>query len=129
MRSASSASRARSRGGDAGAFEPPPGIDPAAYLRDDPLAYGDAPAASGHGAGRREPRASGWSTSSATTPVVERHEDGSVVVELEVVNRDAFRTWVLDLLEHAEVLSPPDLRDEFVAWLDAVVAAERAGAR
>ena len=33
--------------------------------------------------------------------------DGSVVVTLDVVNRDAFRTFVLELLDHAEVLDPP----------------------
>ena len=51
--------------------------------------------------------------------VVERRDDGAVVVRLEVVNREAFRTWVLELLEHAEVLTPPELRDEIVSWLEA----------
>jgi hypothetical protein len=37
------------------------------------------------------------------------------------VNREAFRTWVLELLDHAEVLAPPELRDELIAWLDALV--------
>jgi hypothetical protein len=37
-----------------------------------------------------------------------------------VVNREAFRTWVLDLLEHAEVLAPPELRDDIVGWLRAL---------
>jgi len=49
--------------------------------------------------------------------VVEQRDDGSVVVALAVVNREAFRTFVLDLLEHAEVLEPPELRAEIVAWL------------
>jgi predicted DNA-binding transcriptional regulator YafY len=43
-----------------------------------------------------------------------------VVVALQVVNRDAFREWVLELLEHAEVLSPPELRDDLVARLRAL---------
>jgi hypothetical protein len=43
-----------------------------------------------------------------------------VVVALEVVNQDAFRRWVLDLLDHAEVLGPPELRADMVAWLDGV---------
>jgi hypothetical protein len=42
------------------------------------------------------------------------------VVTLPVVNRAAFRSWVVDLLDHAEVLSPPELRADMVAWLDAV---------
>jgi predicted DNA-binding transcriptional regulator YafY len=49
--------------------------------------------------------------------VVEQRDDGSVVVALAVVNRDAFRAFVLDLLDHAEVLAPPELRAELVTWL------------
>jgi proteasome accessory factor B len=52
--------------------------------------------------------------------VVERRPDGSVSVRLPVVNRSAFRTWVLDLLDHAEVLGPDELRDDLVAWLEAM---------
>ena len=32
--------------------------------------------------------------------------------------------WVLDLLDHAEVLAPPELRADMVAWLDATSASE-----
>ncbi len=61
--------------------------------------------------------------------VVERKDDGAVVVELRVVNREAFRTWVLALLEHAEVLEPPELRDDMIDWLQALAGdAEAAGA-
>jgi hypothetical protein len=42
------------------------------------------------------------------------------VVGLPVVNRAAFRTWVLALLDHAEVLAPPELRAGMVDWLDAL---------
>jgi hypothetical protein len=28
------------------------------------------------------------------------------------------RAFVLDFLEHAEVLAPPDLRAEVIAWLE-----------
>jgi proteasome accessory factor B len=49
--------------------------------------------------------------------VVEESDDGAVVVELPVTNRAAFRSFVLSFLEHAEVLDPPELRDDLVAWL------------
>lgn len=49
--------------------------------------------------------------------VVERRPDGSVVVELRVTNTDAFRTFVLGFLDHAEILGPDALRDDMVAWL------------
>jgi proteasome accessory factor B len=50
--------------------------------------------------------------------VVERRPDGSVVVELPVTNRDAFRSFVITFLDHAEVLEPPELRAELVAWME-----------
>jgi len=49
--------------------------------------------------------------------VVEEGADGSVVVELPVTNRAAFRSFVLSFLEHAEILEPAELRDDLVAWL------------
>ena len=33
---------------------------------------------------------------------------------------DAFRSFVLDFLDHAEVLSPPELRDDMVRWLQEI---------
>src|SRR5439155_1322230 len=65
------------------------------------------------------PRRAAWVVEQlGADTVVEEQPDGSVVVELAVVNRPAFRSWVLDLLDHAEVLSPPELRTELVGWLD-----------
>ena len=45
---------------------------------------------------------------------------GAVVVELPVTNRAAFRSFVLSFLDHAEVLEPADLRDDLIAWLEAL---------
>jgi predicted DNA-binding transcriptional regulator YafY len=50
--------------------------------------------------------------------VVERPDDGSVVVELPVTNRESFRSFVLTFLDHAEVLEPVALRDDMVGWLE-----------
>lgn len=44
--------------------------------------------------------------------------DGSVVLAVRVTNRDAFRSFVLGFLDHAEVLGPPVLRAEMVQWLE-----------
>lgn len=52
----------------------------------------------------------------------ERGADGAVVFEVEVRSTAAFRSVVLEFLEHAEILDPPELRDEMVAWLEAVGA-------
>jgi predicted DNA-binding transcriptional regulator YafY len=60
----------------------------------------------------------GWALDHlGATALIERDAEGSVVVELTVTNRDAFRSFVLGFLDHAEVLSPPELRDELVTWL------------
>lgn len=49
--------------------------------------------------------------------VVERRPDGGVEVEIQVTDRDSFRSFALIFLEHAEVLGPPELREEVVTWL------------
>jgi predicted DNA-binding transcriptional regulator YafY len=97
-------------------FVAPAGVDPNDYLSSDPLTYGDD-----------QPIAARVLVDAARSSlvvdalgddaVVEQRDDGSVVVALAVVNREAFRTFVLDLLDHAEVLEPPELRAEIVAWL------------
>ena len=51
--------------------------------------------------------------------VVEHRDDGSVVVAEEVVDRAAFRSFVLAFLDGAEILAPEDLRDDLVVWLEA----------
>ena len=113
--------------GAASSFQPPPGVDPADYVRADPMTYGedqpviarvlvDAPRA-------------GWVVEQlGEEAVVDRRPDGAVVVGMPVVNRAAFRSWVIDLLDHAEVLSPPELRNEMVAWLEQLAHADERGA-
>ncbi|NNE74317.1 MAG: WYL domain-containing protein [Acidimicrobiales bacterium] len=52
--------------------------------------------------------------------VVAEHDDGSIEVEFEVRNPDGFRAMVLTFLDGAEVLGPPELRDEVISWLEAL---------
>ncbi|MGH9154348.1 MAG: helix-turn-helix transcriptional regulator [Acidimicrobiales bacterium] len=47
--------------------------------------------------------------------------DGSVVLRIPITNREVFRSWVLGLLDHAEVIGPPDLRSDLADWLRALV--------
>ncbi|MGQ0802916.1 MAG: helix-turn-helix transcriptional regulator [Actinomycetota bacterium] len=102
--------------GPPGTVAPPADVDPASLLRDDPWRFGgdepvtarvlvDAPQAPGvvHQVGEHL--------------VVERRDDGSVVVGLPVTNVAAFRSFVVGLLDGAEVLDPPELRDDVVDWL------------
>jgi predicted DNA-binding transcriptional regulator YafY len=108
--------------GAAGSFEPPPGIDPARFVRDDPLTYGeDRPV---EARVLVDASRAGWVVEQlGEEAVVERRPDGGVEVALPVVNRAAFRSWVIDLLDHAEVLGPDELRADLVAWLGAIVEA------
>jgi len=57
-----------------------------------------------------------------TESVVEHREDGAVVVRLSVTDQDALISWVLALLDHAEVLAPAWARAAVVERLAACVA-------
>ena len=109
--------------GPAGAFPPPADIDPADFVRADPMTYGEDQPIDAKVL-VDAPRAAWVVEQLGEESVVERREDGAVVVTLPVVNRAAFRAWVIDLLDHAEVLGPAELRDELVAWLDALATAQ-----
>ena len=52
----------------------------------------------------------------ASSPRASR--DGYVDVRVPCANREAFRSWVLGLMEHAEVRSPADVRADVVDWLE-----------
>jgi proteasome accessory factor B len=106
--------------GEAGAFERP-GASPSRAMPREPWLFG--------GAGDdREDAVVRVDAVLATKAVadaggsaaVERHDDGSVTITMPVVQREAFRSWVLGLLDHAEVVGPPALRDDIVGWLRAM---------
>ncbi|HZQ77147.1 MAG TPA: WYL domain-containing protein [Acidimicrobiia bacterium] len=102
--------------GPGGGFERPDGFDPASALRDEPWRFGDEePVEARVLVG---PAQAGWVEADlGAAAVAERRDDGSVVVRMAVTNRDAFRSYVLGLLDHAEVLGPAELRADMVAWL------------
>jgi predicted DNA-binding transcriptional regulator YafY len=54
--------------------------------------------------------------------VVERTADGSVLLQLGVSSFDVLRSWVLGLLDHAEVVGPPQARAAVVSWLEEIAA-------
>ena len=57
--------------------------------------------------------------------VERRCDDGSVIIRLRVAGLPALRSWVLGLLDHAEILEPPEFRVELVAWLTAMATGAR----
>ena len=57
--------------------------------------------------------------------VVDGADPDRPVVEVTITNPAAFRSFVLGYLDHAEVLSPPELRADIVAWLERAAAGAR----
>ncbi len=103
--------------GPARAFEPPASLEPGAMLGDEPWQYGDEEAVSARVAVDAV-QAGAVVQQVGEEAVVDHGDDGSVVIELPVTNTAAFRSFVLGLLDAAEVIGPPELRDEMIAWLD-----------
>lgn len=56
--------------------------------------------------------------------VLDRRDDGSIVVRVPCANRLAFRSWVLGHLDHAVVLAPAEERAAMVEWLRSIAEAE-----
>lgn len=108
--------------GAPGSFEPPEGIEPATLLRSDPLAIGEDEPVEAHVL-VDDSRAEWVLDQLGEDALVTRNSDGSAVIRLSVVNRTAFRSFVLGLLEHAEVLEPPALRSDLVGWLETLAHA------
>lgn len=50
--------------------------------------------------------------------------DGGVEFEVAVTNQDAFRSFVLGFLDHAEILGPEKLRADMVAWLESIATGQ-----
>ncbi|MBI00808.1 MAG: hypothetical protein CL467_09500 [Acidimicrobiaceae bacterium] len=53
--------------------------------------------------------------------VVERFEDGSILVVEQVRNFESFRSFLLTLLDGAELVGPAHLRHEMIAWLESMI--------
>jgi proteasome accessory factor B len=112
--------------GPPGAFDAPPGFDPGAALPEDPKLIG------GDEAVEAEVEVDGVQAAKVVMEqgedaVVTTRDDGSIVVRLRVTNRPAFRSWLLGLRDHAEVLGPPELRIDVVDWLEKIAARQGNG--
>jgi predicted DNA-binding transcriptional regulator YafY len=102
--------------GEAGGFEPPAVRSPGAMSQ--PWEFGEGEPIVATVLVDRDQAA--WAVHALGPSVVaETRDDGSIIVELEVTNVDAFRSFVLEFLDHAEVVGPPALRSAVVEWLRA----------
>jgi proteasome accessory factor B len=109
--------------GPAHAFEPPENLQPGAVLGDEPWRYGDEDVVEARVAVDAV-QASSVVEQVGEDAVVERRDDGAIVVELPVTNTAAFLSFVLGFLDAAEVIGPPELRDEMRAWLEDLARSE-----
>ena len=110
--------------GPPGAFERPADFDPRSAFPADPKQIGQSPDEAIEATVRIDAgRAAAAVRELGDDRVLHRHDDGSIDVRVPADNIDAFRSWVLGLLEHAVVVDPPELRASIVAWLTAVAAA------
>ncbi len=103
-------------------FERPPDFDLRAAFPLDPKQLGADAAAVPVAVVRVDrARAAGVERELGAERVLRRRRNGSIDVEVPCANVPAFRSWVLGLLDHAEVLGPPDVRAAVVDWLTAMV--------
>jgi proteasome accessory factor B len=103
--------------GAPGSFVVPDGFDPERAVPDDPKRLGEG---SDEALVRIDAlRAPALVRELGEASVQETMPDGSVVVRVPCVNLWAFRSWILGLLEHGEVIGPPAVRAEVVGWLEA----------
>ncbi|HSP30298.1 MAG TPA: WYL domain-containing protein [Ilumatobacteraceae bacterium] len=107
--------------GAPGSFERPASFDPRTAFPADPKQIGDGADESIDAIVLIDAlRAGAVERELGPERVVGREPDGSIRVSVPAGNRAAFRSWVLGLLEHAVVESPPDLRQHIIDWLGAV---------
>lgn len=112
--------------GEPGMFRRPEAFDPRDAFPADPKQIGHGPADGVVATVRVEAqRAAAIAREVGEERVVARHPDGAIDVEVPASNADAFRSWLLGLLDHAAVVGPPELRQATVEWLTAVARSGR----
>jgi predicted DNA-binding transcriptional regulator YafY len=104
--------------GSGDAFERPEGLDLRTVLPDDPKLLGADGDTTEAIVRVDASRAAAVTRELGADRVVESRPNGDVEVRVPCANREAFRSWVLGLLEHAEVRSPADVRADIVDWLE-----------
>jgi len=114
--------------GEPASFERPPDFDPRSAFPADPKQIGHAVDDAVEATVRIAPaRARATERELGSDRIVARHPDGSIDVRVPATNLDAFRSWVLGLVDQAVVLDPPDVREFMMDWLRAVIGDRRAG--
>jgi predicted DNA-binding transcriptional regulator YafY len=109
-----------------GAFERPPGFDPREVFPTEAKQFGVVGDTSVTARVRIAPeRAALVEREVGSDRVVARRRNGAIEVAVPASNPAALASWVLGLTDHAEVLSPKAVREDFVARLRALAEPPR----
>jgi proteasome accessory factor B len=108
--------------GTEASFVVPDGFDPAEAFSDDPKELGASTSAQAT-VRVGQLRAQRVENEVGSHNVLSREADGSVTVRVPCGNVDAFRSWLLGLADHAEVIEPPEVRAVVIEWLQHMVGA------
>lgn len=101
--------------GDAGAFETPVDFDLSTAMPVEPFAMAPDPPVD------VDVLLDALMSARAVGEIVERRDDGSVVVRLSVSSVPGLRSWLFGMRDHARVVGPPSVVDEIRSWLRAMV--------
>ena len=102
--------------GKPGGFQQPEGT--AGWVPIQPWKFGTGPAVTARL--RVDPNQAVWAARRLGQEPSDKDPDGSAVFEVVVRSPEAFRSLVLEFLEHAEILGPPELRADMVTWLESI---------
>ena len=105
--------------GDANAFTKPEGFVLRDHMPDDPKTMNDDPEAQDDTAVVLVDAslAKGVERELGSGAVVERLQSGGVKFRVACANRWAFRSWLLGMVDRAEVLEPASVRADVIEWL------------
>jgi proteasome accessory factor B len=116
-------------GGD-GAFERPVGFDPRTVFPTDAKHFGIVTDRTVTARVRIDPdRAALVEREVGSERVAARRRNGAIEVVVPAANDAAFASWVLGLADHAEVLSPRKVREDFVDRLRRIATSRRRRSR
>jgi predicted DNA-binding transcriptional regulator YafY len=107
--------------GPAGAFVPPPDFDPRQVMPDQAFRMATAEPALVE-VEIDAPYARTAIADAGEDAVIERRDDGSVLLRIAVTNPDGFRSWLFGFLDHAHVIGPESVRSQIVKWLESMAS-------
>jgi predicted DNA-binding transcriptional regulator YafY len=114
--------------GEAKSFERPADFNIATAYAGDPKKFGQAEPGPTAVVRIDAPLAHGVERELGSSSVLTRHEDGAIEVSVPCGNTAGFHSWLFAMVDKAEVVSPPAVREEVRNALLALMANSKGGA-